>query len=689
MAEVNEENQPMDRMANNDQPEGENVDHHENDPNPPMMNEAQDNNNMNENNNIDNENDLGENDPEEVDFFFHERENWVPPPNTTLFYLHMAPSVVMIIIIWYSMRIHEQLYPTVLHLTSSKFAFCVFGMSVGCLCLQFFRWVSILFLGDLRLAEREAIAEGMRWGLTETCLALTMFREEINVKMAVMFVTLVGAKGWHWAIEMRGKHIGNTQEALYLKANSSIPRTHWNHVKFLVFAVFLYFADIWAVYHCALQVATHGPSVHILFGFEAAVLSVTAASTLGNYYLHAWDGFLNILLQIQSARKERMQNSQNNESGDETNDESGDKTEQITAIERYSHFWKDKRGTYSLTLDLLSQASKFSCYLLFFAIIFTYYGMPINIFRELYVNYQQLRRKITAFASYWRLSRDLETKFETVHFKTDKEQPNENGDNSSENDHSHHDDEEAVCIICRDHMVTGKKLPGCGHIFHAYCLKDWLMQQQTCPTCRSDITAAAARVKVMEQNNNNAVNDGANDNAANTERPEENAKAPVGENMDGLEQLKTTQGGQNNPTASCSSPGCDSKCQSPSITKMIFSEARFNSPSTPPIKNSNPNNSSAFPCLYRIQSTTGAPVYAFSSTSTSLNTPTEQNVVRTVPRNKMILCTEMKYLNNEMMLQMPDGWVREQDVKRMVPIPFDIPRMTNEENGEVEKISCK
>ena len=44
-------------------------------------------------------------------------------------------------------------------------------------------------------------------------------------------------------------------------------------------------------------------------------------------------------------------------------------------------------------------------------------------------------------------------------------------------------------------MIVGKKLPGCGHVFHAYCLKGWLMQQRTCPTCRSDISAAVDRCR--------------------------------------------------------------------------------------------------------------------------------------------------------------------------------------------------
>lgn len=47
------------------------------------------------------------------------------------------------------------------------------------------------------------------------------------------------------------------------------------------------------------------------------------------------------------------------------------------------------------------------------------------------------------------------------------------------------------CIICRDILYEGaRKLP-CGHVFHIDCLKAWFVQQQTCPTCRSDVLIAA------------------------------------------------------------------------------------------------------------------------------------------------------------------------------------------------------
>lgn len=39
------------------------------------------------------------------------------------------------------------------------------------------------------------------------------------------------------------------------------------------------------------------------------------------------------------------------------------------------------------------------------------------------------------------------------------------------------------CAICWDTMSTAQKLP-CGHLFHTTCLRSWLEQDTSCPTCR-------------------------------------------------------------------------------------------------------------------------------------------------------------------------------------------------------------
>lgn len=42
------------------------------------------------------------------------------------------------------------------------------------------------------------------------------------------------------------------------------------------------------------------------------------------------------------------------------------------------------------------------------------------------------------------------------------------------------------CAICWDEMKAARKLP-CGHLFHHSCLRSWLEQDTSCPTCRTSL----------------------------------------------------------------------------------------------------------------------------------------------------------------------------------------------------------
>ncbi|WAR11671.1 AMFR-like protein, partial [Mya arenaria] len=42
------------------------------------------------------------------------------------------------------------------------------------------------------------------------------------------------------------------------------------------------------------------------------------------------------------------------------------------------------------------------------------------------------------------------------------------------------------CAVCWEKMETARKLP-CGHLFHNSCLRSWLEQDTSCPTCRQSL----------------------------------------------------------------------------------------------------------------------------------------------------------------------------------------------------------
>lgn len=44
------------------------------------------------------------------------------------------------------------------------------------------------------------------------------------------------------------------------------------------------------------------------------------------------------------------------------------------------------------------------------------------------------------------------------------------------------------CVICSESFKEGewsRELPACGHVFHPDCIKEWLVNNPTCPICRA------------------------------------------------------------------------------------------------------------------------------------------------------------------------------------------------------------
>ncbi len=81
-----------------------------------------------------------------------------------------------------------------------------------------------MFLGTLREAEVERINERISQAVMETCLAMTIFREEFNIEFVAMFTALTFVKVFHWLVQDRVD---------YLETMPSIARLH--HLRILTF----------------------------------------------------------------------------------------------------------------------------------------------------------------------------------------------------------------------------------------------------------------------------------------------------------------------------------------------------------------------------------------------------------------------------------------------------------------------
>jgi len=134
---------------------------------------------------------------------------------------------------------------------------------------------------------------------------------------------------------------------------------------------------------------------------------------------------------------------------------------------------------------------KLTTYLVFFTLIITFYGLPLNIVRDVYITARSFITRLRALRRYQTATRNMDQRYPDA---TEEEMAAMS---------------DRTCIICREEMVlrgrhpeqaatpgpqpqapaaasdgpntTPKKLP-CGHVFHFYCLRSWLERQQSCPT---------------------------------------------------------------------------------------------------------------------------------------------------------------------------------------------------------------
>ncbi|KAK1321276.1 E3 ubiquitin protein ligase RIN2 [Acorus calamus] len=206
----------------------------------------------------------------------------------------------------------------------------------------------------------------------------------------------------------------------YVETTPSVSRL--SHLRICGFLVFLLAVDSMFLYSYAAHLyETWQPSVSLYFAFEYMILGTTAMAVSIKYIFFVID----ILMEGQF----------------------------------------EKKATYTFHLELVRDLLHLSMYLCFFLTIFVNYGIPLHLIHELYATFRNLRIRVADYIRYRKITSNMNERF-----------PDATPEELQASD--------ATCIICREEMVTAKKLR-CGHLFHVHCLRSWLERQTTCPTCRS------------------------------------------------------------------------------------------------------------------------------------------------------------------------------------------------------------
>jgi E3 ubiquitin-protein ligase synoviolin len=378
-----------------------------------------------------------------------------------------------------------------------------------------------LLYGPLRPIEVEQLYEKGWFAVTETCLAMTIFRGEVGPWFLIMFFALLAGKVWGWIGEGR-------VEVLEQQPPRNPKLFHTRLAASLGLSIFF---DLTMLEYVVNQVTKMArPDMMVMFGFEFAVLSLLSLSTASRYAINLFE--IGIVRDQKKKREEEMRRERIDKAKKDleeaerpapTEGENGEVVgERLTvdaakeALRRAElpiddneievEGWEGK-GRWMFYLDLTTDFIKLVLYLSFFIILLVFYGLPIHIMRDVFLTCRSFIKRISDFIKYKRATSDMNARY-----------PDATADEIGSED---------VCIICREEMrpyqppVEGqqqppnpvaermrpKKLP-CGHILHFACLRSWLERQQVCPTCRRSVVPTQQGANGTGQNGQGAAGNG-------------------------------------------------------------------------------------------------------------------------------------------------------------------------------------
>lgn len=274
--------------------------------------------------------------------------------------------------------------------------------------------------------------------------------------------------------------------------------------------------------------------------------------------------------------------------------------------------------------------------------------MPINLFREVYMSFARLKERLTAFLKY----RHLMASMNRFQNGTDEEL----------------DEAGRTCIICRDEMSVHdcKRLPICSHFFHKSCLREWLVQQQSCPTCRSDIAAMEAQERARNAAAAAADQRGGGADEAAPVVAEDAAEAPA-EQPD-----PAAEGPQAVPPLP--QPQAARGAALPQQQRRFFVTPEMDKQIRERISRSKTmrfQKKDMDPALFKVTHADGDDVYAQSSRGWPAPS---LGIVRRVETGKLVLCHDRQsYLfegdsDPTDLLHGPDGWIREDCMEKVVQL---------------------
>jgi E3 ubiquitin-protein ligase synoviolin len=351
-----------------------------------------------------------------------------------------------------------------------------------------------LFYGPLRPIETEQLYDKAWFAVSETLLAMTIFRDDIGLWFFTMFLCLLAGKVWQWIGEGRVEFLEQQPPAN--------PRLF--HARLMSSLLLSVAFDVFMTQYCVTSILSAArPGVMVMFGFEYVLLAIASTSTLMRYGLSLVEI---AITQRQETARDEARRAAREQARQQAALEGAEAPAEVDDDEDEGDVpgWEEK-GRWVFYLDLATDFIKASVYIGFFMVLMTFYGIPIHIMRDLFMSVRSLIKRINDFIQYRNATRDMNIRYADA---TAEELEREN-----------------TCIVCREEMrpwvqpgaegaqphrrmderQRPKKLP-CGHILHFSCLRSWMERQQVCPTCRRPVLGQPASQDTPANNPGNQQN---------------------------------------------------------------------------------------------------------------------------------------------------------------------------------------
>lgn len=254
------------------------------------------------------------------------------------------------LILFNSIATYKQFYIIVVKLFTNKLTRLLLINDMLVLLYWFGQSLIWYFFNELKLSESEKIWENSYVTIIETFLALTIFRNDMNLYCLNLFVMTLFVKIFHWGCKLRTSYIENSPEP-----------SDSEYYKVCTLSFLCILIDLAVISYFSYGIYHKGPSVKLFFLTEFIIIFIQILSTFTRlifFKLPEWE----------------------------------------------------RKDTYLFYLDIITDISQSIVYIIFFFVIYYHYGLPIHLIRDIFTTVQSIMKRITDFYNYRRLSSNLENK---------------------------------------------------------------------------------------------------------------------------------------------------------------------------------------------------------------------------------------------------------------------------------------